>query len=165
MSDLMKKIGMNSQTLRIVMKSPTEKITKDGIIDFHITDGSTGSHFIGLMESSNPTAYMMTNLPPYETQSIASETDPMSWGSPTDKMTDINFTDINVVTLPLTSDRNSPSAGGYRNQSMPLFSVPARTSTIKPFTAYPVRTSLLPIRSMTTDTDENKTNFGNLFGK
>jgi hypothetical protein len=165
MSDLMKKIGMNSQTLRVVMKSPTEKITKDGIVDFHITDGSTASHFMELMGSFNPTGYMTQHLSAYEIEAIALETDPMSWGGPNDKMTDINFTEINVVTLPLTSDRNSPSAGGYRGQSMPLFSVPARTTRVQPFTAYPVRSSLLPVSSTTTDTDDNKTNFGKLFGK
>lgn len=162
MSDLMKKIGMNSQTLRVVMKSPTEKITKDGIVDFHITDGSTGTHFMGLMASSNPTAYMTQNLTAYEVESVALETDPMSWGTPNDKMTDINFTDI-----------NAPKPQGIQpNPHMLTPSKPKIVMMSNPtssgYTAYPVQYSLRPKpstqRSDFSNTDENAKNFGNLFG-
>jgi len=163
MSDLMKKIGMNSQTLRVVMKSPTDKITKDGIVDFHITDGSTSSHFMELLSSDNPTQYMTLNLTVYDMESIALETDPMSWGSDNDRMTGINFTDIpkHSTPGPLT---NNDKYGGYRNTSINMYHVLSHPTTrLKPFTPYPVQTSLRPQQSTFTEDDQNKTNFGNLF--
>lgn len=155
MSDLMKKIGMNSQTLRVVMSSPTDKITKDGIVDFHITDGSTSSHFMNLYQNANPTGYMTQYLSTYEMESIASETDPMSWGTDKDKMADINYTNVNPRSTP-----DVPPMAKIQARTSPLPYFPSQR-----YTPYPVQYSLRPTSSNFSETEENKKNFGKLFGK
>jgi len=85
------KIGMNSQTLRIIFDS-------GDILDYHITDGSTSSHFMRIlsMNDREVTQYREM-LSVYEHHRVDGEMIPMSWGGPNDKMIDIQYTDVNVI--------------------------------------------------------------------
>lgn len=76
------KIGMNSQTLRI--------IENDVIIDCHITDGLTSSYFMKILNGQTK----KDMLKQYDVKSIDAENDPLSWGSDSDKLTDINYVDL-----------------------------------------------------------------------
>lgn len=138
------KIGMNSQTLRIL----------DGEkgMDYHIDDGKTASIFMAIIGHK---AKADANLADYEKNPIV-ESDPMSWGTDKDKMTDINYTEVGASTTP-SMRTGSRSPKNHTNYSMPSTNYGTRVNCM-------VIPSPPKPRNTFTSTDENKKNFGKLFG-
>ena len=150
------KIGMNSQTLRFIFDS-------GNIIDYHIADGSTSSHFMRIlsMNEHEVTKYReMISI--YEHYTVDGKMIPMSWGSDTDKMTDITYTEVDgrhirhqsqtygyIPTITPRRTPPTPQQGSYDlPPNKPVFMRPP--SPRKPPLEY-------------TLSDENLTNFKKIF--
>jgi len=85
------KIGMNSQTLRFIFDS-------GDILDYHITDGSTSSHFMRILSMNDREVKQYREmLSVYEHYTADNETTPLSWGGPNDKLLDIQYTEVNSI--------------------------------------------------------------------
>ncbi len=133
------KVGMNSQTLRIVKD--------DSIIDYNINDGSTATKFMKVIDG-----YLPKDLESYGQTTIQSLNDPMSWGTPVDKMTDIGYTEVGG---PVIREALYPSPINYHM---------ATTRIYNPITA-PTYPQSSTTRGTFSQTTSNETNFKKLFSK
>ena len=138
------KIGMNSQTLRIVYDN-------GDISDYNITDGTTSSKVMKIISAGTIGNVVLDG---YTVMKISSETDPMSWGSSVDKLTDITYTDVSVA------NSDSHQYKSYAN----IRRSPMGTTFYTPITA-PVRMTPPPPRYDFSKDDRNEKNFKKLFGK
>ena len=149
------KVGMNSQTLRIVWGN-------GNITDYHITDGTTASKFMKCVGGVKPTE---ATLGDYEDTVLLNETDPMSWGSDTDKMTDINFTEVGRSDEEGMIDSQSRPHDnyGYYAPSQPARRSPVGTTFHQPMSTC-VKQTPPPPRHDYSKTSDNEKNFKKLFG-
>jgi len=138
------KIGMNSQTLRVIYD--------DGnISDYNITDGTTSSKVMKIISAGTIGNVVLDG---YAVVKISSETDPMSWGSSVDKLTDITYTDVSVANSDIHPYKS------YAN----IRRSPVGTTFYHPITS-PVIQTPPPPRYEYSKTSVNDNNFKKLFDK
>lgn len=134
------KVGINSKTIRV-------QADNGAILDYHVLDGRSSSHLLGMID--NGLRYYMSEVCKYESVSVNSMDDPLSWGvEGIDKFESIHYVDISRVEK--TTQKNT----GYTYSAY----IPIRQQTI-----YPTYAPKPPQRSQT-DID-NEAAFKKIFGK
>ena len=150
---------MNSQTLRIIWGN-------GNISDYNITDGTTASKFMKIVGGETPT---QATFGEYKDRAILNEDDEMSWGTDTDKMTGIEFTDVGGADVNLINGDNRMDRHGiYDSYGFQTTITSRRASTGIQFyqpIRKPVKQTPPPPRYDYSKTKHNDDNFKKLFGK
>ncbi len=151
------KIGMNSQTLRIIWGN-------GNISDYNITDGSTASKFMKIVGGDTPT---QSTLGDYNSAAILDESDTMSWGNDHDKMDNITYTEMGrreVSMIDSSCSSREHDNYGYYAPPQPSRRSPYGATFYQPITR-PIKQSPPPPRHTFSKTIDNEKNFKKLFGK
>lgn len=102
-------VGINSQTIRIE--------TNGKITDYHITDGMSSSHLMGMI-AQNANSYIDSYIKLYDSVDVSNLKDPLTWGvEGKDKFEDINF--VNVDTCIVESNDNTDRYSGLSYTKTP----------------------------------------------
>ena len=151
------KVGMNSQCLRIIGDNEVA-------FDYHITDGTTASKFMRYASGTKP---QETDLDAYDSKIVSNEDEPMTWGTETDKMTDIYYADLKYGKAERMIDSQSRDKELYNSYYPPYTTgrrSPYGTSFHQPI-QQPVVMSPPPPRRDFSKTYDNDKNFKNLFDR